>query len=336
MKRTSIHILLVVIFIASFYSRQLMAQDVLFTQFYATPTVLSPSFAGTSAQNRISSNYRNQWLGVSKAFVSYHAGYDRYVPEYNSGIGIRATHDRAGDGALQATNVSLQYAYEARLFGNTFFRPGLEFTWSNRNINFNDLVFGDQLIRGGAATSVEQPILDPINFFDFGVGGLIFSKKLWIGAAIHHLNQPSESLLNRYGYVPRRYTFHTGWRHRFKGGVFKKSRSAVVFAANYQVQERFDQLDFGVYLETSPITLGLWYRGLPLKNNGVNPNNDAIAAIVGYYAGPYKIGYSYDFTISSLGILNTAGTHEISLVYEWANKRNTNLSKKRIIPCAKF
>jgi len=73
-----------------------------------------------------------------------------------------------------------------------------------------------------------------------------------------------------------------------------------------------------------------------MKKNNINPNNDAVAAIIGYYAGPYKIGYSYDITISSLGIGNSAGTHEISLVYEWANKRNIKLAKRRIMPCAKF
>jgi len=333
MKRILSHIILSVCLISSI---NIFAQDVLFTQFYSTPMVLSPSFAGTSIENRLASNYRNQWTGISKAFVTYNFSYDRYVPEFNSGIGIMFTHDRAGDGALRATNVAMQYAYEARLWGKTFFRPGLQFTWSNRNINFNDLVFSDQLVRGGAATSLEQEILEPINYFDFGTGGLIFNQSYWIGAAVHHLNQPRESLFTEFGSIPRRYSVHAGWRHRFKGNVFKKSDNAFVMAAHYQSQANFDQLDIGAYLETAPITFGIWYRGLPMKKNNINPNNDAVAAIIGYYAGPYKIGYSYDITISSLGIGNSAGTHEISLVYEWANKRNIKLAKRRIMPCAKF
>jgi type IX secretion system PorP/SprF family membrane protein len=158
-----------------------------------------------------------------------------------------------------------------------------------------------------------------------------------LGGSVHHINQPKESLYGDFAFVPRKYGVHGGYRFRFKPNPFKRSRNYIVTAFNYQAQGEFDQLDAGFYYELTPFTLGFWYRGLPTKkNNEGRPNHDAIAIILGYYAGPYRIGYSYDITISSLSVVNTTGAHEISLVYEWANKRNAKLAKRRVVPCAKF
>lgn len=321
----------------SAFGREMLAQDPIYTQFYAAPIYLSPSFAGTSIQSRFCANYRNQWPGIRKAFSSYTASYDQYLPLYNSGIGFIATHDRAGDGALRSTAFAAQYAYEARIKSSVFFRPALQFGFGNRNINFSDLVFGDQLIRGKELPTLEQEILEPVNYFDVAAGGLIFGKKAWLGASVHHVNQPKESLYADLAFLPRKYSLHGGFRFRFKPNPFKRSRNYIVTAFNYQAQRDFDQLDVGFYYELSPLALGVWYRGLPTKsNNQGRPNNDAVAIIAGYHAGPYKIGYSYDITVSSLGVPASAGAHEISLVYEWANKRNARLAKRRIVPCAKF
>lgn len=313
-----------------------LAQDPLFTQFYAAPTYLSPAFAGTSVQSRFAANYRNQWPGIPKPITSYCAAYDQYVPEYSSGFGVIASHFRAGDGLLRSTSLSVQYAYEARLKDSFFFRPALQFGFANRNVNFNDLVFGDQLVRGGDVATIEQAT-QAVNYFDVGTGGLFFGKKGWLGGSVHHINQPKESLYGDFAFVPRKYGVHGGYRFRFKPNPFKRSRNFIVAAFNYQAQAEFDQLDAGFYYELTPFTLGFWYRGLPTKkNNEGKPNHDAVAIILGYYAGPYRIGYSYDITISSLSVVNTTGAHEISIVYEWANKRNAKLAKRRVVPCAKF
>jgi len=102
-------------------------------------------------------------------------------------------------------------------------------------------------------------------------------------------------------------------------------------------QQQFDQLDFGFYYEFSPVILGLWYRGLPMKSNNYGYiNHDAVAVLLGFQAARYKFGYSYDVTVSKLGIGSSAGSHEISLVYQWSSRHNQRSKKIRIMPCAKF
>ena len=313
------------------------AQDMQFTQFYAASTYLNPAFAGTSVQSRLSANYRNQWPSIPGGFTMYNAAFDHFSPKLNSGFGLLASHDRAGSGALANTSISLQYAYEFRITRNTFIRPALQFTYTNRHVDFSKLVFPDQLVRNDE-TTLEEGLNNGVNFFDFGGGVVMNSTRFWFGVAAHHLNQPTESL---YGgliaTLPMKLSAHGGYKLAFRKGYSKKKKYAVV-AFNYKSQGLYDQLDLGGYYEFDPLIVGLWYRGLPgLKSNGYGHiNHDSFALIIGWNQGPYKIGYSYDFTVSQLSIGASGGAHEISLSYEWANKRNKRLAKRRIIPCAKF
>lgn len=315
------------------------AQDTHFTQFYAAPTYLSPAFAGTTIQSRVSSNYRNQWPSIPGAFVAYNVAYDHYAPEIKSGFGILATHERAGSGALRSSSVSAQYAYEIRMSRELYFRPALQFTFSNRNINFNDLIFGDQLIRNNDPTTVEENVFEPVNFFDMSSGGLFYSPKFWFGASLHHINQPNESLYpDRIGLLPRKFSLHGGYRFNAgSGGHYRKSGKEIVVAFNYKSQAEFSQLDLGAYLELDPLVLGVWYRGLPVKSNNLGyANQDAVAILAGIGTDRFRFAYSYDITVSQLSVGASGGAHEISIIYEWANKRNARLGKRRIVPCAKF
>lgn len=313
-----------------------LAQDAHYSQFYATQTFLNPAFAGASVQHRMTAAYRNQWPNIPGSFQNYSFSYDRFAPNLNSGFGFLATRDQAGAGALANTSVSLQYAYEARLARGWFFRPALQFSYNHRGINFGNLIFGDQLIREDDMT-LEEGIGSPINYFDLGGGFVITSKRLWLGGAVHHLNQPNESLYGDvFSFNPRKYSLQGGYRVKFDSR-FSKVKSSALVAFNYKKQGDFTQLDIGAYYEINPFVAGIWYRGLPTKSNGYGyANHDAIVLIVGWYDGPYKFGYSYDITISQLGVGASGGAHEITLTYEWADKRNKKLAKRRIIPCAKF
>jgi type IX secretion system PorP/SprF family membrane protein len=75
-------------------------QDPQFTQFYANPLYLAPSFAGATEQDRISATYRNQWPELNNVFVTYSFAYDHFFENFNSGVGILLLRDVAGSGDL--------------------------------------------------------------------------------------------------------------------------------------------------------------------------------------------------------------------------------------------
>lgn len=320
---------------------QVQAQDPHFTQFYAAPTYLNPAFAGTSTQSRIAINYRHQWPAISGAFVTQNASYDHYFDGINSGIGVMVTHDRAGTGALTHTNFGFQYAYEIHLTRKLSLRPAVHVSLSQRSLNYNRLTFGDQLLRDDADNTIDPDLVQfgdqNILYPDFGSGLLLFSDKFWFGVSAMHLNNPNESLTEQDSRVPTRLSAHGGWRKRVNERDFNSPKQHIVAAFNYRMQANFDQLDLGVYYEYDPITFGVWYRGLPgLKKNPANHvHHDALAFMLGCQIKQIYIGYSYDLTISNLAV-NTGGSHEISLIAEFANRRNKKKSRKRVIPCAKF
>ena len=131
---------------------------------------------------------------------------------------------------------------------------------------------------------------------------------------------------------------HGGWKLFISKFTRQNTDDALNFAFNYKSQGKFDQFDIGIYYETSPAIFGIWYRGIPVFK-GYQPgyrNNDAIALMIGGEFKSCKVGYSYDITISKLAT-NTTGSHEISLIYQWAGKDAVPLSKQtRYVPCPKF
>ncbi len=314
------------------------AQDQQFTQFYAVPTAVSPSFAGASIQSRVSMQYRNQWAAIPGGFNSGNITFDQFMPNLNSGIGMLVSYDQAGSGALRSSTVAVQYAYEARIKRNLFFRPSLQLGYGQKSIDFEKLTFYDQLVREGDEASLEAGTVRPVNYYDMGAGMLLYSPKLWLGVSAFHNNAPDVSLYDSQKTpLARKLSVHGGYRIRLKGNSLRKLDHYMVVAANYLAQQQFDQLDLGFYYEFSPMILGMWYRGLPMKSNSYGYfNHDALAFVLGFQAGNYKVGYSYDITVSKLGIASSGGSHEVSLVYQWANKHNQRAKKIRIMPCAKF
>ncbi|MBL8002431.1 MAG: type IX secretion system membrane protein PorP/SprF [Flavobacteriales bacterium] len=313
------------------------AQDAQFTQFYAAPTYLSPAFAGTAAQSRLALQYRDQWPSIPGAFVTYNVAFDHYLNELNSGIGLIATHDKAGSGAMSYTSITGQYAYEIELKRKVFLRPALQFGYVNHAVDYTRLVFGDQLVRGGDIGTYEHLERRSIGYVDMGTGLLFFTPKLWLGMAYHHLNEPNQSLRMGESLVPRKFSMHGGYRFNIRTALIRKHPQAVVAAFNYRSQGRYDQLDIGAYYELEPVFAGLWYRGLPLKSYGEGrPNNDAIALLAGVMVKDWRFGYSYDLTVSGLAG-RTGGAHEVSIIYDWADRRRRKaMSKRRVVPCAKF
>jgi len=328
------HISLLILLIESSY-----AQDPQLSQYYAAPLYLNPAFTGNTVQSRLILNYRNQWAAIPGAFISYAFSYDHNLQEINSGAGFMAIHDKAGSGALRFTNLAGFYSYSAQLNRKLVLKPGVSLSYTLRNINFSDLTFGDQLVRGGNGVTTSEHPIEPVQYMDAAAGLLLYSEKFWLGTAFHHLNKPNQSLVGGLTRLPLKGSVHGGYNISIKQDITKKRTTTLTLTAVYKAQEKWDQLDLGCYVNISPIVLGLWYRGIPVLK-AYQPgygNNDAAIIMFGYELNTFKIGYSYDITISRL-ISNTAGSHEISIAYEFASPRHQRIRnrKKFYVPCAKF
>lgn len=319
------------------------AQDMQFSQFYAAPMYINPGYTGSTIEHRMVMNYRHQWPNIPGAFESYHFSYDYNAADLNSGFGLIFNREEAGSFGLTTNIAALSYAYRFQLDRKLYLQPGLKIGYAFRGIDFNKLVFNDQLENSSSLTADEDAFnQENISYPDISSGLLLYGESYWAGFSVNHINQPDQSLLGdgSVSELPMKFDMHVGYKFELTGPV--KSRfgaKSLQTAIHYKSQGKFDQFDVGAYYNHEPMVFGIWYRGIPgfkAYERGYQ-NNDAFIFLVGYSIPErnFRIGYSYDATISRLAT-NTGGSHEISLVYEVASKRSKRKNRRFLTPCAKF
>jgi type IX secretion system PorP/SprF family membrane protein len=330
------------IIICLFATLAARAQDPEFSQYYAAPLYLNPAFAGTASDHRIIANHRNQWPNITQGFVTSALSYDYNLEHLNSGLGLFIMTDKAGTANLKSTQINFQYSYKVNLNGKWMLSSGLNFGVGTRNIDFNKLIFGDQLQfdRDGAAPTDDAAFsnLQSTTFFDFGGGVLAYNRKFWLGFSAAHLNKPNRSLVGEDAQIPIKTSFHGGVRIPLYHGVFKRDRVAAIMPSFvYKQQGRFDQLDIGTYFLYEPIVVGVWYRGIPILQNSMdNISQDAVVVIIGFQLPKVELTYSYDMTVSELGPIS-GGSHEIALKFKVDLATHVKTKKReRFIPCPTF
>jgi type IX secretion system PorP/SprF family membrane protein len=311
----------------------LHAQAPQFSQFYASPLYLAPSFAGSTNGSRIVLNYRNQWPQIPGAFVTYAFSLDHYFHNYNSGVGVLLFRDQAGSGRLATTHGGLVYSYNFKLDHRWTLRPGLQFMYAQRTVDFHRHIFGDQLsLDGIAPTTLTPRPIDRVGYFDASSSLLAYSSNIWAGYAIDHMMKPNQSMTQEESRIPIKYSLFGGYRLSYGSTYAEKIQESISVALMYRNQGKFNQMDLGVYWSKDPISLGLLYRGIPLFNNQIHGlfNNDALVLIGGLRTDNLRIGYSYDFTVSRM-INSTGGSHEISVIYQFNQGPPSKRQGK--IPC---
>lgn len=314
------------------------AQDPQFTQFYAAPQYLNPAYTGLTTEHRFVANYRNQWPGIRKTYQTLMAAYDYNISDVSSGIGVFVMQDKAGLAGLTHTQAGLSYAYRFTVKKVSEIRAGISVSYNMKSIGFSKLVFNDQLVTG-SSVSLDGTNYQQRNFVDINAGVLFNSKRYWLGAAAKHLNRPNTSLIGQQQALPLFLGVHGGYRYIIdaRGNSKTALKKYVAASFNYKHELKYDQFDVGLYYFHMPLNIGVWYRGIPFKNYKPHVNNESFAILIGCEIPQrnLRVGYSYDMTISSLGINNSQGAHELSLVYEYAQKRKYK-AKKVLVTCPKF
>jgi type IX secretion system PorP/SprF family membrane protein len=281
------------------------AQDPTFTQFYSNPVYLNPALSGSSGCPRVALNYRNQWPQLTGNYVTYAASYDSYFKNISGGVGLVALHDQQGQGTIQTSMIGASYSYYLKVNRKFRLMFGGQAAYYQKYLDWSQLTFGDMIDprRGFIYQTGDVPRGDGRRgFFDVSAGLVGFSKNFYFGAAFHHLNRPDESMILGQSRLPVKFTGHVG--ANIKLGQRGRYSSTTFLSPNiiYQNQNGFQQLNIGAYLKYESFTIGAWYR-----------NKDAFILTVGINTDKYRIGYSYDLTVSQLGNGVSGGSHEVSL-----------------------
>lgn len=311
------------------------AQDPLFSQFFAAPLQLNPAFSGSAPAPRFGSTYRLQWPTVSAAYRTFAVFYEQRIDRWNSGIGFHLENDNAGDGIYRTTSFAANYAYQVNLTGHFALKLGIQAGLRQTALDWEKLIFPDQLdpIHGPILhTDERQPENLTNNRLDLGAGLLFGNQHFWLGGSMKHLNIPDETFLlindelNRG--LPVRYTFHGGAEIPVKKS--NKHQPTAFISPNflYVRQGPYQQINVGAYAGLGPMFAGAWFRH-------TLTNADAAILLMGFRKGIFKIGLSYDLTVSGLGG-RTGGAYELSTGFYLDELPRVKRKKPTINDCMKM
>ena len=281
------------------------AQDPSFTQFYSNPVYLNPALAGSSGCPRIVMNYRDQWPQLTGNYITNAIAYDTYAKGISGGLGFIALHDMQGQGTIQTSMIGTAYSYNWKVNRKFSVMVGARAAYYQKFLDWDKLTFGDMIDprRGFIYQTGDVPRGNGRRgFFDVSAGAVGFGKNYYFGAAVHHLNRPDESMILGTSRLPMRFTGHVG--ADIPLGQRGRYTNTTSISPNiiYQYQNGFQELNIGTYVKYGDFTVGAWYR-----------NRDAFILLFGISLEKFRIGYSYDLTVSKLGNGISGGSHEVSL-----------------------
>ncbi len=313
-----LHPILIILILMYTLTIPVTAQDAIFSQHFAAPMYLNPAFAGIGADSRLVFNYRNQPYPDFGTFSNINFSYDAFVPALNGGLGVVLTSDHQG-GLLMKNNLSAVYAYHLRAGENLYVNFGAQAGYTRKDIQWGKLDFPE--FEPAPANTWNHAA-------DFAAGILLSANWVYGGIAAHHLTRPNESLLGNYPLSPK-YTAHLGFYFEPS-----KRRPANTLAFDYfvspnlifQNQGDYYRINYGFYAGIESLVAGVWYR-----QDLTNPS--AMVILLGLNTGQYRIGYSYDYSLSGYSG-PSQGAHEISIIISFIDPiRNL---KRQIINCPSF
>ncbi len=327
--------ILLIVFIAV-TSVKLTAQDIHFSQFYASPLSLNPAYTGNfDGDWRITNNYRNQWRALSIPFRTISFGFDRQFwlhSEKFSG-GIFVVNDKSGPAGLTVNKLFLSFAWHKTINGHNLhigIQGGLVF----KSFSMDALTFPSQFDMTTGYFNNQLPLNESTtnlgtNYPDlnFGIG---WSKKLRYfepeaGLSFFHLTMPKESFLENNNHLPIRSALNLGLNIPIRNWF---AHPMVLFMKQIRATDFLAGFEFGYNLPKSKVIKQV-FAGYFFRNDFTTAF-DASIAVIGLQYKQLRLGFSYDINSSALkAATNHRGAFEISLIYI----SKSTIPQKVTLPC---
>ncbi len=321
--------------------QQPVAQDHIYSQPFLSPLYLNPAAAGTADNDlRVNAIFRKQWFSIPGGMNYFTASLDKYVRNLSGGVGLLATS--SSEGFIQRTNFAGAYSFEI-CSSNWELRMGLQAGVSNRRLDFNKLIFSDQLdqdgIIPGSVTAAEIAINNKKYYPDFGGGAMFFWRNtLMISGSANHINQPDESFTsNTESKLPIR------WNGAMRY-LLETENLYIVPGATYNRQAANQAWSIGCDVKSHYVNVGLWYRG----NVNFQGSNAWVVTLTldnflgrGQNSDKLRFGMAYDATTGPLTYSRTGGSLEGAFEYQaltnqnWSaeNRCRAELDKRGSVKC---
>jgi type IX secretion system PorP/SprF family membrane protein len=276
-------------------------QDPQYTHYMYNMNVVNPAYAGSRGTLSIGLLGRTQWVGIDGAPETITANVHAPVGN-NLGIGLSVIADKIGPVTEQNIYADVSYTIYTSEEGQLAFGLKAGFSFFNGDLlNLSTIDLNDP--------SFVEDITE--TFPNIGAGVYYYTDRLFIGLSVPNILETehfdnfdiAEASEKMHGFLTAGYVFYLSDNVDFKPAAMIKavpgSPVSVDLTGNFLINQKFE--------------LGLAYR-----------IDDSIDALVSFLVtDDFRIGYSYDYTLTDLGDFNN-GSHEIFLQYD------VNLSRKNL------
>ena len=327
------------------------AQDIHFSQYYASPLTLNPALTGKfDGLYRITGIYRGQYYGMTQSAstfrtpsVSVDFSLLKEKMKGNAlGVGLAVTHDgqTSTGGNINTTSVALALGYTLNLGKkkatqlSVGLTPSYTFKSNNGAYEYPD-AFNQADLSYRTGTPEDEKITSPkVNYFNLSFG-LFFNTNpikwltFYAGYAMLNVVRPNVAVITKGtpdGSIPFRHVVRGG----FEFDLTKKWTLIPGFL--YQNMAKANEANFGVTVgyniidkevdgkrERATVFLGLWNR-LGDDVNGAFAYRNITPKIGGEYKN-FRIGFAYDVDVSGFASDTKAAgvsrpqAYELSLSY---------------------
>lgn len=314
-----------------FVSISASAQDLHFSQYLNTPTLINPALTGAAHVLRASVIYKEQWRGVTVPFQTYGASFEMKLKASNwekteqnktksykksfsrLAAGLSFFSDKAGDGNMGTSQVMGSLATFIPISANHVLSAGLQPSFVQRKVDFSKLIFPDQY--NGTAydpnmSNGENPASQSFVYADVAAGlnwsygynekaiGANNSLKANAGFAVYHVNRPKQKFLGYNEQLYRKYVIHGDATI-----AMASTNVALVPSFVFQFQGPSKEILLGMNTRFT-LKEDSKYTGF-IKQSAFSigaayRNLDAIILNAQMEIGQYAIGLSYDLNTSKL------------------------------------
>lgn len=322
-------------------TKTLNAQDIHFSQFYASPMSLNPAETGFFDGNwRFTNNYRTQWSAIGLPYKTISAGFDKpFKIKQNSdiGLGVYFVNDQSGSSMLTVNKLFLAGNYILTVDEIHKFGIAVQIGYIVKSFGLDGLTVPSQYNTNSGYFDPELPNNittwdENINYPDFNIG-LAYKGKLntlnpFGGLALFHVNNPQESFLRTEDKLPIRMVIHGGVEYPLKENIILRPQLLTMYhkrASDWVVSA------LGYYLMPEGKLIEKVFGGI--QGRTALNTFDALIFTGGVSAYGFDVGLSYDINVSKLSAAtNNRGAFEISIIY----KDLTKTLKKVALPCDRY
>ncbi len=281
-----------------FFNETKAQQDPQYTQYMYNMNVVNPAYAGSRGTLSLGLLGRTQWTSVDGAPKTF--TFDAHAPVGKKvGVGLSIISDEIGPAKEQ--NIYADVSYTLTTSGEGRLAFGLKAGVTLLDVNLLDAVLPE-------SSSGNDPLFDEnINdaFPNFGAGVYYYTNKWYAGFSVPNIlkseHMDKENINTKaseevHYFLTGGYVFDLSSTLKFKPSLMFKGVAgapvSVDINANFLMYDRFE--------------VGASYR-----------IEDSVSLLFNFGVTPdFRIGYAYDYTISEFSNSNTAGSHEIILLYD--------------------